>query len=214
MRWYPLLFATSLLLSCSDDVVNNESEKELSEQPVVKQAQKGLFFELIHLLKSSGYEFDTVKFRNTYRGRLGYSNNARSYTESGFVLYEVPYSATAPFLYKEMRPGFDFSFDPIEKIRAYYFISQTETKTRPDGIVEEWRIANTQLAKELAEKLALEESKVYVNRGAYVCQKGDRIYIFHSRSVAFYDQLKPVFSDFVRMVNANVPHENKQREIF
>ena len=193
-----------LIVVQSDEGVNND-----------KLNEKDVFIDLLRVLKSSGLINDTIRFKKTYGGEMGYSQKINPYQEEEFTLFNIPLKETAPYYYKLREKAFDIDFENVENIRAYFFIdTNRSSNNRPDGIVEEWKTNNNESAKVLAEKLALEESKIYVNRGAYICYKENYIYIFHSRSVAFYDQLKIIHKNFADSIDAVIPNASKQRKDF
>lgn len=221
---FKVIVIALLAFSCNTQVdkkgvKSSDSEfvkpNERAAEPVTESIQSDFFVEFIRDLESEGYLFDTLRFNKSYGGKLGYSGNAKPFEKSGFIFYNVPLIETAPYYYQEKNPEIGLDFSGVKKIRTYYFASQTYNKgNKPDGIIEEWLLETDTIAKTLAKQLALEESKIYSNRGAYICYKENLIYIFHSRSVAYYDQIKPIFNDFISKADAIAPYENDQRKIY
>jgi hypothetical protein len=112
----------------------------------------------------------------------------------------------------------DYSlFEKVEKIVSYFYVEKTLLNgtgdgTYYDGIIEEWKFPDTKSAKDAAEELAKKETKVYVNRGAYVCYLGDYMYVFHSRSAGFYTPLKKFLEYVAEKNKATIPNKAEQRK--
>ena len=133
-----------------------------------------------------------------------------------YILFKTDKESTEPFISKAMNeeddsayPGFldDFDLQPLEKTRqiVFYYFRKIEpniidgSKWYPDGIIEEWTFDSETDAEEAAQELIdAPLGLIYFNTGAFVCQKENNMYIFHSRASAFmYEPQRKFFDWFV-----------------
>lgn len=191
----------------------------------------GDFHRLVIRLDSLGYKYDTNRYQKVYSGMVDYPLNPKYFNSEGFIFYNLPLEETIPYLFNEMkllgssRFQRDSSqewklnmdrFDAAIRINGYFFSSKVpdsygNLKFTTDGIIEEWTFSTQNEAIEMSEELGKRESFVYFNRGAFICVIDNRVYVFHSRAVAFYGELKSFFLWFCDEFNAIIPNNGNLR---
>lgn len=187
------------------------------------------FLSLAQHMDSSGFSFDTARFRETYTDSTMTFLYDSMIVVNNFVFYRGPLSGTIPYWYNQKTrikieyspyelPRLDFKlFEKVEGITAFFFvqkqpISINGVKYSADGVIEEWKFPTEQSARDAAVNIGKIETKVYVNRGAYICWVDCFMYIFHTRAVSFYGHQQIFFNQFVQRNNAKIPNGGVLRE--
>lgn len=95
-------------------------------------------------------------------------------------------------------------FDQVKIIWGYFYYKQTSSGMFPDGVIEEWQFDSEQEANKALELFREIGSGVFFNTRPYACKIENRLYLFHTRAMAFsYDQ-KPVFEEFLKRNKASI----------
>lgn len=185
------------------------------------------FLDLVKVIDSSGYLYDSIKLRKTYRG----FDSVKTIHEKGYLFYETELKNTVPlsknnFIRKQLRNANVQEMDSLElekfktwkkqrvlnfkqlekakSIYSYHFIAKKPKGSySSDGIIEQWEFDSNEEAQLAAIDLGKKELFVYFNRGAYVCYLENYVYIFHSRASGFYTPLKNFINLFIKRNNAN-----------
>lgn len=150
--------------------------------------------------------------------------------EHNYFFYEMPYEKTDPYKnavecekgtsehMKEwcLEWGLNKShFTGLQKVTFYHYKAKTPSHgTTLDGIIDEWKFADSPSAQVFTEALEKRAAMVYANRGAYVCSVDNYVYTFHSRSAGFYNPLLEFFTQFVKEHNAFAPNQKGQRDSY
>lgn len=227
----------SLSITKNDTSITKILGTSSMEQTITKD-----FLDLIEFIDSSGFIFDTIRFRKTYRS----SYQLQPIRFDKYFLYKLKFEETVPIqefangikrmdeidkeLYDtshfKVKDDWKLKWEPkyallekVESVYQYFYIdksfhSKNSIGTFNDGLIEEWKFPDANSAREASNDLALKTKMIYVNRGAYICYKDKYMYIFHSRSAGFYTPLKNFLEYFENMNNATIPYKNEQRSSF
>jgi hypothetical protein len=200
------------------------------------------FLDLVKTIDSSGYLYDTIKARRSYR----YFNSAKIITEKGYLFYETELKNTVPFTQLNIilsqikhRGSEDMDslelqelnafkterlidFKLLEKVKSiysYHYISKRpstsgSSKFFTDGVIEQWQFESEEAAKIAGNQIGKKELFVYFNRGAYVCYFKNYVYVFHSRAAGFYTPLKNFFTTFVTTNTATKAKRGRLRNYY
>ncbi|WP_430405442.1 hypothetical protein [Fluviicola sp.] len=95
-------------------------------------------------------------------------------------------------------------FARAETIWGYFYYKQNPDGMFPDGVIEEWKFTNQADAKIASEIFDQIGTEVFFNTEPYHCVIGNRLYLFHSRSMAFSFDQKSIFEEFVKRNKASI----------
>lgn len=227
MRRLTTIFSLLFLISCSDQSTDKQSVhkqiiiKDTTSQQantvdtLMPQITTDRFLRLVEFFDSSGFHFDTPRFKKTYK----YSDNAKVHKIDNYIFYDISFEKTIPYEHikrcdndtsEHMKNwcakwGLNLNnFEKAEKIIQYFFVDKNVNsptyrgeKYFVDGIIEEWKFPDNNSAKRASEDLGTKQEMVYVNRGGFVCYLDNYMYVFHSRASNFMYSLKPLFKTFV-----------------
>ena len=94
-------------------------------------------------------------------------------------------------------------FDRVDNIWAYFYRDETAKGTIPDGIIEQWEFATTGDALIAKQRLSQIDKIVYFNTIPYHHTHRNRLYIFHTRAMAFSFKQEEVYNQFMNEVLTN-----------
>jgi len=173
--------------------------KNLDTVPVIDQNQiiSNEFLHLVEYIDSSGYIGDSTRYRKTYRpvnrdnqltiNRYNFYSLSLDKTvpitehytrfERRSQSEEERNDSIHLKLWNEDKERWMIKkhlLDKVDTIIAYFYVEKslldgTGNGTYFDGIIEEWQFPDTSSAKLAAIDLANKETRVYTNRGAYIC---------------------------------------------
>jgi hypothetical protein len=179
--------------------------------------------DLVVFIDSSGFVSDTIRYNKTY-GQIGNSIKAKPFYFNSYIFYELPFENTTIYVHnkwhektpKEHRKEFWLEFNQyeyLEKITSYFYSQKdptilNDTKYYTDGLIEEWTFKDSITSLMFAKEVGNMEQYIFVNSGAYVFCKSNRVYIFHARAIIYYNSLKK-FADYFSKKN-NIPFLDKK----
>ena len=217
-------------------------DTSITDLQPVKQIVTKEFLNLVKYLDSLGFIGDSARFQKTYRhvnqqrplkieNYLFYELTLEETVpilEHDFLVgnrtafEENRMDSTELKRWNEWKERWEINkplLEKVEKIIAYFYVEKslfdsTGRGTYYDGIIEEWKFPDTQSAKNAADDLSKKETRVYINRGAYICYLNKYMYVFHSRSAGFYTPLKKFVNYFSDKNNATIPNRQEQRKSY
>jgi hypothetical protein len=95
-------------------------------------------------------------------------------------------------------------FKQVKTIWGYFYYKQSADNMFPDGVIEEWTFSTQEAAKTAAEIFQKIGDDVFFNTEPYPCVVGNKLYLFHTRAMAFSFDQKPLFLEFVKRNHASI----------
>ena len=96
------------------------------------------------------------------------------------------------------------AFNQVKIIWGYFYYKHEQDGMFPDGIIEEWHFATAAEANKALDGFRSIGTEVFFNTQPYACVVDNKLYLFHTRAMAFsYDQ-KPIFEEFVKRNRAKI----------
>lgn len=220
---------TSLVIP-KDSIIEEEKEERFLTTELLELAKK---------IDSSGYLYDSIKLRKSYR----HFDSVKILTLDGYLFYETKITNTVPFTTlksvrsrvgrkaKEDMDSLELQefhvrkakmvmdvnlLEKVQSIYSYHYVLKKTTTSGPlrtfeDGIIEQWQFESKEVAKMAGEEIGKKAVFAYFNRGAHVCYLNNYVYIFHSRASAFYTTLEKFFDWFVKINKATKAKRGRLR---
>jgi hypothetical protein len=95
-------------------------------------------------------------------------------------------------------------FKDVKGVWGYFYFKETQEGMFPDGLIEQWEFETKDEANEALKIMREFSSLIFFNTEPYQCVVGNKLYLFHTRAMAFsYDQ-KPLFLEFVKRNKAKI----------
>jgi len=182
MKQYIFISTLLLLISCETQV-NSSVEKVVGEPSKIlveytkEQKNKGQFPDTTRLKKLNSYglgDYTLIEKMPFYY--LNYSETQIANAKTTAV----------PEIFKK-----------VESVWAYFYREEKSADNMiVDGVIEQWTFANETDTKEASEALQKVDDEIFFNTIPYHCAKGNVLYIFHTRAMAFSFSQKAMFEDF------------------
>lgn len=202
----PILLILGFILtlsSCSNS--NNSDRSEKPDHSIEKNGKSVPHADFINLTKEiepMNWIWDTARLTEVKI----YSEIERSSVQffNGMAFYPISFEKTTVAHTYKMQMQDDGSYNPedfsvlesVNMIWGYFYQKKDAEAMKSDGLIEEWNFENEETAKRA---LAIMEERgdfIFFNTQPYFSTVENRLYIFHTRAMAFsYDQ-KEVFDKF------------------
>lgn len=93
-------------------------------------------------------------------------------------------------------------FEKTTGVWGFFYFRQDNGQF-PDGVIEEWTFSSEEEAEDALHAIKNSGDQIFFNTQPYFCVIRNKLYVFHTRAMAFsYDQ-KPLFEAFVQRTGAN-----------
>ncbi len=184
MKFSILICGLLFLVSCQNQVNSEVSEHEAKGKP------SDVFVEYAKELKIKGQFHDTARVKKLGSYGLG------DYTLIDKIpFYYLNYDETQ--ITKTRTTTTPGIFKKVESVWAYFYREEMSGDNMiVDGVIEQWTFTNETDVKEAAEAFKKYGEEIFFNTTPYHCVKGNVLYIFHARAMAFSFPQKVVFEDF------------------
>ncbi|WP_343634982.1 hypothetical protein [Fluviicola sp.] len=93
-------------------------------------------------------------------------------------------------------------FEKTTGVWGFFYFRQ-DGDLFPDGVIEEWIFRSEEEAKEAIQAIHSSGDLIFFNTQPYFCVVKNRLYVFHTRAMAFSVDQKPLFQEFVQRTGAN-----------
>lgn len=88
-------------------------------------------------------------------------------------------------------------FEKTTGVWGFFYFRQDGAQF-PDGVIEEWAFSSGEEAEGALNVIRNSGDQIFFNTQPYFCVIKNKLYVFHTRAMAFsYDQ-EPLFEEFVR----------------
>lgn len=196
----PILFITSfflLLISCSTK--NSSAQIDIDSNPPSK-----VFVNYCSEVIASTWLSDTTRLtKKQLYPELTHHPSILFESEPFYPIALHDTDIKHYFVSRGKTEGYEV-FDRVKSVWGYFYFKQASDQMYPDGVVEEWTFESNQEAKKALQSFHEIKSEVFFNTGSYACTLDNRLYIFHTRAMAFCVELNSVFQDFVSRNQANI----------
>lgn len=151
-------------------------------------------------------EWRTDTSRLMSKNLYGELRNKSMHRINGQPFYAISLEGTRVkhyFTSRGQTEGYE-AFEEVKSIWGYFYYKQSSDGMFPDGVIEEWHFGTNEEADKVLEQLHEIGTEVFFNTQPYFCVVKNKLYVFHTRAMAFsYDQ-KPIFEEFVKRNKANI----------
>lgn len=93
-------------------------------------------------------------------------------------------------------------FEKTTGVWGFFYFRQ-DGELFPDGVIEEWTFHSKEEAKEAMNAVNRSGDLIFFNTQPYFCVVKNRLYVFHTRTMAFSLEQEPLFRKFVKRTGAN-----------
>lgn len=167
--------------------------------------------ELAKNLDSAGYLFNPDRLKNL-------PNAVGTVEKECYTFLNFPFDET--FIYKKGYPnGWDEAKvdsslvgSATSIISYFYVVKQPDTinneKWYVDGWISEWNYPTDSIAKLAANEIQSMSEWIFFNTMSFICRIDDRVYVFHTRAMAFSFIMRPFFEWFAKQHDAQKPYSS------
>lgn len=189
-----------------NDVQNQNSVKKNNEAEKIQidsnYPPTQTFVIFTYFLDSSGYIADTLKAKNVtypvlkkaaiefYLGKPFYKVNILNHD-----IFSTKDWIKGNSIYDSTNIDYEI-FKHVRSLHAFYFRQKKSDKWAEDGVIEEWMFSTSKDAKLVYVEFNKIKNLIYFNTESYTFQKGNYLYVFHTRASFFDKNLLKIFTQF------------------
>lgn len=198
----------------TEDNTTNDSTKSVAKAPIYTRSTNPIVSdELLSMAKhldSAGYMYNPDRLKNLPNAVGAVKNEG--YTFLNFPFNETPlYKRGYPNGWEEGRVDTLLVGSTTSIINYFYVVKQPDTinneKWYTDGWITELSYPTDSIAKLAAMEIQDKSEWIFFNTMSFCCRIENRVYVFHTRAMAFSFTMQPFFEWFVEQYNGKAPRE-------
>lgn len=194
MRHFVYCLLVLFAVSCNTDSYKNNEPSNPPSPQLVRFCSE-------YISKNWNTDKDRLVKKQLY-GELIYTSMER-FNKQPFYPVSVENSQIIRFLKNESESesGKLALFEKTTGVWGFFYFRQNG-ELFPDGLIEEWAFSSNEEAEDAMNAIKGSGDLIFFNTQPYFCRIKNKLYVFHTRAMAFsYDQ-KPLFEAFVQRTGA------------
>lgn len=194
MRYFTYCLLVLFAASCNAGYKNNTNPSEPPSPELIRFCSE-------YISKDRNTDSSRLVKKNLYN-ELIYTS-MQLFDKQPFYPVSFENSGIIRFLKNESESEKLALFEKTTGVWGFFYFRQ-DGELFPDGVIEEWAFRSEEEAKDAMNAINRSGDLIFFNTQPYFSVIRNKLYVFHTRAMAFSHDQEPLFEAFVHRYGANI----------